>query len=70
MKQLRITQDTTAELLGVSISSLNRYKKRPGFPKPIKDGTSRQAPVYFIASEIEAWLNLQMAARNTSTSIH
>ncbi|OLO05235.1 helix-turn-helix transcriptional regulator [Salinicola socius] len=32
-----------------------------GFPKPLKDGDSRQAPNYWIEHEIEDWMRQRMA---------
>ncbi len=32
----------------------------PEFPKPFKDGDSRQAPNYWLEHELEAWMRLRM----------
>lgn len=56
-------------MLSLSRSGLNNLKKRdPSFPTPIKDGNARQASVYYVLAEIEAWLDAKMAARNTSNA--
>lgn len=46
-----------ANRLGKTCSGLDKYlKRRPDFPKKIKDGESRQAPVYFNEVEVTAWM--------------
>ena len=37
--------------------------KDPTFPKPIKLGDSKQAPVFFDIKELEQWLELKKAER-------
>jgi predicted DNA-binding transcriptional regulator AlpA len=37
--------------------------KDPTFPKPLKDGTGRQARVYFVRAEVDAWLRAKLEAR-------
>lgn len=60
----RIRLDAACELLCVSRSTITRkIATDPTFPRPIKDGVTRQAPVYFVQSEIEAWVKAQMDAR-------
>ena len=63
----RIRFDAACELLGVSRSTLNRkVSTDKTFPRPIKEGSTRQAPVYFVQSEIEAWIQAQMDARSAA----
>lgn len=38
--------------------------KNPDFPKPIKLGDTKQAPVYFDMKEIEQWVELKKAERD------
>lgn len=46
-----------ANRLGKTCSGLDKYiKRRPDFPKKIKDGESRQAPVYFNETEVTKWM--------------
>lgn len=60
-----IKQPAVCTMLGKSRSGLDKTRKRdPSFPKPIKDGHSRQAAVYYVLAEVEAWLEAKMAARN------
>lgn len=55
------------KLLGVSRVTVNRrINNDPTFPRPIKDGVTRQAAVYFVQSEIEAWIQTQMDARGAA----
>lgn len=56
-----------AKLIGRSRSSLDRIRNQdPTFPTPIKDGQSRQAPCYFVRSEVEAWVRTKMDARRSA----
>lgn len=69
MINLRMTQEKTAQTLGLSISTLKRrYKNNPEFPQPIKDGTTRQAHVYFVTREIEALVQKQMDERDNEAA--
>lgn len=55
------------KLLGVSRVTVNRrVNNDPTFPRPIKDGVTRQAAVYFVQAEIEAWIQAQMDARGAA----
>lgn len=57
---IRVQFKTVCELLDVSRESL-RHKIRTDktFPKPIKEGDSKQAPVYFDYADLIAWHNNQ-----------
>lgn len=62
-----IRQKALRERLGISHSALfNLRKKDPTFPKPIKDGTTRQAAVYYDLAELDAWLKAKIAARDAA----
>lgn len=62
-----VRRDAVCEMLGISRSSLARKRATdPSFPKPIKDGGTRQAPVYFVRHEIEAYIRRQMATRGAA----
>ncbi|WP_223522381.1 helix-turn-helix transcriptional regulator [Pseudomonas sp. A-B-26] len=37
------------------------------FPRPIKDGTARQARVVFVSSELAAWQQAKLSARASAT---
>lgn len=59
---IRVQFKTVCELLDVSRESL-RHKIRTDktFPKPIKEGDSKQSPVYFDYADLIAWHNNQKA---------
>ena len=51
-------------LLSLSRDGLRKVQlKDPSFPKPIKLGDSKQAPVFFDIRELEQWLELKKAER-------
>ena len=53
------------EYFGVSRDGLRKIQLRnPDFPKPIKLGDTKQAPVYFDLKEIEQWVELKKAERD------
>lgn len=59
-----ITVSETAGCLRLSRSGLDKLRvKDPTFPKPLKDGSGRQARVYFVQSEVDAWLRAKLEAR-------
>lgn len=57
---IRIQFKTVCELLDISRESL-RHKMRTDktFPKPIKEGASKQSPVFFDYAELVEWHNKQ-----------
>lgn len=60
-----IKQPAVCAMLSMSRAGFDKLKKRdPTFPKSIKDGESRQAAVYYVLAEVEAWIAAKMAARN------
>lgn len=65
--KLLITQSKLINGLDLTRSGLEKLRiKDPTFPKPIKDGESRQAAVYYVMAEIEAWLAAKIAARDAA----
>ncbi|HCU0823545.1 TPA: hypothetical protein OUJ26_001828 [Acinetobacter baumannii] len=55
-RKLRITTNEVCELLSIKRDKLGKLiKNDPSFPIPIKEGTTRQAPVYFDMRQIELW---------------
>lgn len=53
-----VKKKLVAKRLGRTVKSLERYiKKNPDFPKCFKDGNAKQSPVYFIDSEVTAYIN-------------
>lgn len=60
-----IRQPALCDWIDRSPSGLDKLKKKdPTFPKPIKDGDSRQAAAYYVVAEVEAWLASQIAKRD------
>ncbi|MGO3561953.1 helix-turn-helix transcriptional regulator [Pseudomonas helleri] len=60
-----IRQPTLCQWLDVTRSGLAKLKAKDcSFPKPIKDGDSRQAAAYYVVAEVEAWLQSKIAARD------
>jgi prophage regulatory protein len=59
-----ITVSETAGCLRLSRSGLDKLRiKDSTFPKPLKDGSGRQARVYFVQAEVDAWLQAKLKAR-------
>lgn len=58
MQPIRITYNQACELLSIKRNALRELTvKDPSFPKPYKQGTSRQAPLYFDYADLVAWHN-------------
>lgn len=56
MQALRLTKNQTCDLLAIGTDKLNKLVKDDStFPRPIKDGNTRQASVYFDRISIEEW---------------
>lgn len=56
LNKIRIQYQTTCQMLDLSRDGLRKLmKKDPTFPRPMKDGTSKQAPVYFDYQELIQW---------------
>lgn len=64
-EKILIRQPALCEWLDLSRSGLDKLRKKdPTFPKPIKDGKSRQAAAYYVVFEVEAWLQSKVAERD------
>uniref|UniRef100_UPI003FCDBCD1 helix-turn-helix transcriptional regulator n=1 Tax=Acinetobacter sp. TaxID=472 RepID=UPI003FCDBCD1 len=64
MQKIRLTVSETCHILSVQRDKLNKMvKDDPSFPRPIKDGASRQAAVYFDRVEIKGWWEDKKQAR-------
>ena len=56
MQKLRLTMNETCHFLSVQRDKLNKMvKDDASFPRPIKEGQTRQAAVYFDHSELVEW---------------
>lgn len=62
-----IRQPALCSWLDLSRSGLDKLRKKdPTFPKPIKDGDSRQAAAYYVVAEVDAWLRAKIEARDAA----
>lgn len=62
-----IRQTALCAWLDLSRSGLDKLRKKdPTFPKPIKDGESRQAAAFYVVVEVEAWLHSKIQARDAA----
>ncbi|AYO55265.1 transcriptional regulator [Acinetobacter wuhouensis] len=58
---IRVQFKTACELLDISRESLRHLVRTDeSFPRPIKTGDSKQAPVYFDYAQLIEWHNNQM----------
>jgi prophage regulatory protein len=62
-----IRQPALCTWLDLSRSGLDKLRKKdPAFPRPIKDGDSRQAAAYYVVAEVDAWLRAKIEARDAA----
>lgn len=67
LKPILVRQDDVCSLIDRSRSGLDKLRKRdPSFPKPIKQGNTRQAAVYYVLAEIEDWIEASKASRKAA----
>ena len=60
---IRIQFSTACQLLDVTRESLRHtIRKDPSFPRPLKMGTTKQAPVFFDYQELVDWHNSKKEA--------
>ena len=60
-----IRQPALCQWLDLSRSGLDKLRKKdPTFPKPIKDGDTRQAAAYYVVAEVDVWLRAKIEARD------
>jgi predicted DNA-binding transcriptional regulator AlpA len=60
MQPIRITYNQACELLSIKRAGLRLLiQQDSSFPRPIKYGTSKQAPVYFDYADLMTWHNAQ-----------
>lgn len=59
-----LTMADLAVMLRRTRSGVDKLRARdPEFPQPLKDGTDRRSRVYFVRSEVEAYLQARLEAR-------
>ncbi|WAU74309.1 transcriptional regulator [Acinetobacter sp. TR11] len=62
MNPLQISYSKACQMLDVSRDTLRMLMRRdPSFPRAIKYGESRQAPVFFSYAELVEWHNKRKA---------
>ena len=62
-----IRQTALCTWLDLSRSGLDKLRKKdPTFPKPLKDGDTRQAAAFYVVAEVEAWLQAKIEARDAA----
>jgi len=62
-----IRQPSLCEWLDLSRSGLDKLRKKdPAFPKPIKEGDTRQAAAFYVVAEVDAWLLAKIMARDAA----
>ncbi|NNP77694.1 AlpA family transcriptional regulator [Acinetobacter sp. Ac_3412] len=65
MIKLRLTKKEVCTFLSVTASKLDKMMQEDdSFPRKYKDGTARQAAVYFDYQEIIDWWNSKKAAND------
>lgn len=62
MQPLQLSYSNVCQMLDISRDTLRVLIQRdPSFPKAIKQGTSRQSPVFFSYAELIDWHNQRKA---------
>lgn len=67
IKPIRVQFKTACELLDISRESLRHIVRTDtSFPRPIKTGESKQAPVYFDYAQLIEWHNNQIKSQTNA----
>lgn len=67
MEKLLATKNDVCTMLSMGRDALDRLIKKDGnFPRPIKNGESRQASVYFKVKDIHKWVD-DLSYQNSGT---
>lgn len=67
-KKYLISQTSLQHCFDKSLSGLEKLREiDTSFPRPIKFGPSKQAGVYFVVAEVEAWLESKINKRDGIT---
>lgn len=70
MKKIRLTKKEVCEALSITASRLDKMMQEDGsFPRKYKDGTTRQAAVYFDYQKIIDWWNSIKAANDQNAML-
>ena len=52
-----IRQNSLREYLGIPVSTFQKMKNRPGFPRPHKTAVHRSGAVYYKKADVQKWLD-------------
>ena len=65
MQKLRLTKNEVCHILSIKADkSATLIQTDVSFPRPIKDGIARQAPVYFDRQDVESWWSNKKASND------
>ena len=65
MQKLRLTKKEESHNLSIKSHKLAKLIQTDvSFPRPIKDGIARQAPVYFDRQDVESWWSNKKASND------
>ena len=65
-----VRKTAVCQKLGLTRSGLDKLRSRdPSFPKPIKSSERRQSAAYFVAAEVDAWLQRKVAERDADNGV-
>ena len=65
MQKLRLTKNEVCHILSIKADKLAKLiQPDVSFPRPIKDGIARQAPVYFDRQDVESWWSNKKASND------
>ncbi|TDF80441.1 AlpA family transcriptional regulator [Pseudomonas sp. H9] len=68
LKKYLISNTSLQQCFDKSRSGLEKLREAdPNFPRPIKFGPNKQAGVYFVVADIEAWLESKIRERDGVT---
>jgi predicted DNA-binding transcriptional regulator AlpA len=65
MQKLRLTKNEVCHILSIKADKLAKLIQTDvSFPRPIKEGVTRQAAVYFDRQDVESWWSNKKAAND------
>ena len=71
MQKLRLTKNEVCHILSIKADKLAKLIQTDvSFPRPIKDGIARQAPVYFDRQDVESWWSNKKASNDPNAVLN
>ena len=65
MQKLRLTKNEVCHILSIKADKLAKLIQTDvSFPRPIKEGITRQAAVYFDRQDVESWWSNKKASND------